>query len=476
LIIKKIVESMPDFDEKDEEKVLKFQERTFECFLAYLYLENADRTKYGSLLTGLNTQQSLGNDQYPRTVTEANNVLSNHKLDIVMRTKINDESKLKNKPKKEREESQEQEITLSFAQMEGKCYCCGKPGHKSPTCRFKNKPREEWAIHKAQKNFVQTQESGPTATPNSTSTTEQSSSTDSARVSNGWAGTHINYGFAQADVMQKWILLDNQSSVTVFSNKDLVKNIRATTDTLNLYTNGGILSTNLKCDIPQWGEAWFAPDGITNIFSYAEMAKRYRITSDSAADKAFIVHLPDKEVRFEEFENGLYVFIPKKYKNMQFMSSVEENKKFYTPNQFERAKKARDLYHAIGTPSINDFKAMLRMNMISNNPVTTEDINVAERIFGPDIGTLKGKTTRQNPVQVIDDLLEIPKEVIASQYAIKLCVDMMKVNGLHFVTTISKNLQYRTAQYIISKAPNEFSKIIKEVILMHLLERITYIQ
>ena len=107
---------------------------------------------------------------------------------------------------------------------------------------------------------------------------------------------------------------------------------------------------------------------------------------------------------------------------MQFVSSVEENKKFYTPNQFERAKKARDLYHAIGTPSINDFKAMLRMNMISNNPVTTEDINVAERIFGPDIGALKGKTTRRKPVQVIDDLIEIPKELIASQYAIKLCV------------------------------------------------------
>jgi hypothetical protein len=129
------------------------------------------------------------------------------------------------------------------------------------------------------------------------------------------------------------------------------------------------LTTNLKCDIPHWGEAWFASNGITNIFSYAEMAKKYKITSDSSIDNAFTVHLPDKKVRFEELDNGLYVFVPKQYRNAQFLPSIEKNKNFYTTNQFERAKKARDLYHAIGTPSVNDFKAILRMNMISNNPV-----------------------------------------------------------------------------------------------------------
>ena len=50
-------------------------------FLAYMYLNNADKSKYGSLLKGLSTQQSLNNDQYPKSVTEANNVLSNHPFD-----------------------------------------------------------------------------------------------------------------------------------------------------------------------------------------------------------------------------------------------------------------------------------------------------------------------------------------------------------------------------------------------------------
>jgi hypothetical protein len=66
-IIIKIVESMSDFNINDELSVSRCQEKTFECFLAYLYLENADCAKYSSLLLGLNTQQSLGNDQYPKT-------------------------------------------------------------------------------------------------------------------------------------------------------------------------------------------------------------------------------------------------------------------------------------------------------------------------------------------------------------------------------------------------------------------------
>ena len=33
--------------------------------------------------------------------------------------------------------------------MEGKYYCCGKPGHKSIMCRAKDKPKPEWAINKA---------------------------------------------------------------------------------------------------------------------------------------------------------------------------------------------------------------------------------------------------------------------------------------------------------------------------------------
>lgn len=62
-------------------------------------------------------------------------------------------------------------------------------------------------------------------------------------------------------------------------------------------------------DLPV-GEAWFNEDAITYIFSAAEMATKYQVTSDSQVQDAYIVHLPDKQVKFTRTSSGLYVFKP----------------------------------------------------------------------------------------------------------------------------------------------------------------------
>ena len=69
--------------------------------------------------------------------------------------------------------------------------------------------------------------------------------------------------------------------------------------------------------------------------------------------------------------------------------------------QFEKAKEARKLYHIIGTPTIENFKALIKMNAIANCPVTVEDIKIAEKIFGPDISSLKGKVQDQRQKYIL---------------------------------------------------------------------------
>jgi hypothetical protein len=103
------------------------------------------------------------------------------------------------------------------------------------------------------------------------------------------------------------------------------------------------------------------------------------------------------------------------------------------------------------------------MNMIKNNPVTTADVKLAEKIFGPDIATLKGKTTRQKPVPVVEDYIDIPRELVAAQHDITLCMDGMKVNGLSFLTTISSNIIYRMAQYVEHPTTDAYSNCLKQV-------------
>jgi hypothetical protein len=120
---------------------------------------------------GLNSQKSLGHDQYPRMFTEANNVLSNHRFNVTKtKTKTQDRSNPKFKNKQGAKGKEDDDApALSFAQMEGKCYCCGKPGHQSPDCRQKDKiPKEEWEINKSQSHAIAKSTAGSEEKPNST--------------------------------------------------------------------------------------------------------------------------------------------------------------------------------------------------------------------------------------------------------------------------------------------------------------------
>ena len=45
--------------------------------------------------------------------------------------------------------------------------------------------------------------------------------------------------------------------------------------------------------------------------------------------------------------------------------------------EIERAKKARKTHQALNTPTAQDYKTAMRMNLMTNNEVTTKDIDSA---------------------------------------------------------------------------------------------------
>ena len=107
--------------------------------------------------------------------------------------------------------------------------------------------------------------------------------------------------------MRDVILLDNQSTTTLFCNPSLVQDIKPSKETMYLSTNGGILATDSVAEVPEWGQVWYNPSAITNIFGFSDMVSKHRVTYDSEAEDAFIVHLPDKLVKFSKTSEGLYI-------------------------------------------------------------------------------------------------------------------------------------------------------------------------
>ena len=80
------------------EEMRTINKKYTEEFMAYAYLENTDKSRYGSIMTGLETQFSLDHDQYPKTLISAQNVVDNHTYDADYKKK-----------KKQREENNRKE-------------------------------------------------------------------------------------------------------------------------------------------------------------------------------------------------------------------------------------------------------------------------------------------------------------------------------------------------------------------------------
>ena len=93
------------------------------------------------------------------------------------------------------------------------------------------------------------------------------------------------------------------------------------------------------------------------------------------------------------------------------VQTVTENEKGYSQHQLTNAKKARDLYAKVGYPLIRDFIIMIKKNMINNCPVTIEDVIRSEKINGPSVHALKGKTIRTKPIPVVTDHVAVPHAI-----------------------------------------------------------------
>jgi hypothetical protein len=78
-----------------------------------------------------------------------------------------------------------------------------------------------------------------------------------------------------------------------------------------------------------------------------------------------------------------------------------------------------------------------------------EDILNADHICFPDTGSLKGKTIRKASDQVhSDNMVPIPATIMAHYRKVVLCVDVMKVNRMPFLVTISRAIKFGTVAWL----------------------------
>ena len=76
------------------------------------------------------------------------------------------------------------------------------------------------------------------------------------------------------------------------------------------------------------------------------------------------------------------------------------------------------------------LKNAIESHHIKDCPVTVEDTEISEKMFGPDIHALKGKTVHKTPFAVTINAIEMPKETLNLHKDAALGIDFMCANGL----------------------------------------------
>ena len=107
---------------------------------------------------------------------------------------------------------------------------------------------------------------------------------------------------------------------------------------------------------------------------------------------------------------------------------VSDNMCWYTMCQIQAVYRARELYPTLGHPSLEDFKKVIKANMIQHNLVTLEDIHMAEAIFGTDIGALKGKSTYHKSPPIVKDYIKIPKVLLQEYQRVALYINILTIS------------------------------------------------
>jgi len=133
------------------------------------------------------------------------------------------------------------------------------------------------------------------------------------------------------------------------------------------------------------------------------------------------------------------------------VNTVANNRTNYTNDDYRRAVQARELQIKIGQPSLRDYTRIVTENYLPNCPVMKANILVAENIFGPDVGSLKGKTTRRNPHTVKQVVEPLEPSAMRHYRCVTLCADVMFVNVIPFLVTVSWHIKFGTIQPIANR-------------------------
>ena len=135
----------------------------------------------------------------------------------------------------------------------------------------------------------------------------------------------------------------------------------------------------------------------------------------------------------------------------ELVNTVENNLSRYSERDYSRSLEARKLQYKLLMPSHrHPIKNLDNKTQMENCPLNCNNIKVVEVIWWENLGCLAVNTPHKKTPHIRSTLIPIPMTVLQCYRAVTLAVDVMYVIGIHFINTISHNINSMTAEHITS--------------------------
>jgi hypothetical protein len=242
-----------------------------------------------------------------------------------------------------------------------------------------------------------------------------------------------------------WLLLDSCSTANIFANADLLTNIHDAPNPIWVRCNAGRIQLTQQGYFGNYPyPVWYNPKGVANILSLNNVAQHYRVTMDTTHNSpAIIVHKSDGlRIEFTPSSHGLYKHplprdtssINQMWSMLSGVSTVSDNALKYSKRTYKRALRAQKLQNIIMRPATCKYKDVI-IDYLGDSPVTKSDIQAAEDIFGPNVGSLKDKTVRHPNEHVEAGIDPVPDNVMKLYRQVTIAIDIMFINKVPFFVT-----------------------------------------
>ncbi len=208
-------------------------------------------------------------------------------------------------------------------------------------------------------------------------------------------------------------------------------------------------------------------NGIENLLSLPQLeADGFTVSYHTGGNWIITTPHGDK-ITFHREEDGVCRGFP--YIDMQskaamaMIQTVRQRYEGFTKREVQDAIAARKAQAMTGHPTDAHFLEMVRNKTIKNCPIKPKHITNACSIFSPSIAGVRGKTVRRKPEQAETEPGRIPDDVHRLQQFVVITADVMFVNGIAFLTTLSQKLQLSTVKQLPLRTATQLNSLTKIV-------------